>query len=210
VYLSRVELDITNRNTLKALSNRNCFHAAIAYCFQGEKVLWRLDCVKSKYYLLLVSRTKADLSHMQKEFGNSDTAFESLDYTTLFSRIAEGQDWHFRLAANPVKSCKTGENSKERGKTHAHVTVHHQQEWLKTRAPKYGFSVSDDNFKVVASEWITFKKRESKNKIILLSVVFEGKLTVTDPSLFKQALQEGIGKGKAYGLGMISVARPKI
>ncbi|MCK9455862.1 MAG: type I-E CRISPR-associated protein Cas6/Cse3/CasE [Candidatus Riflebacteria bacterium] len=210
MYLSRVELDTTNRNTLKAFSNRNCFHAAIAYCFQGEKALWRLDCVNNKYYLLLVSRSKSDLTHIQKQFGNSKTVSESLDYTSLLDRINEGQNWHFRLAANPVKSLKSTENPKERGKVHGHVTVNCQQEWLKSRAQKHGFSVSDDNFKVIANEWITFNKRESKNKIVLLSVVFEGKLTITDSVLLKKALQEGIGKGKAYGLGMLTIAKPKI
>ena len=39
----------------------------------------------------------------------------------------------------------------------------------------------------------------------ILGATFEGILTVTDPELFCRALTEGIGRGKAYGMGMMTV-----
>ena len=38
-------------------------------------------------------------------------------------------------------------------------------------------------------------------------VLFEGRLVVTDAALFRQTLERGIGSGKAYGFGLLSVAR---
>lgn len=38
------------------------------------------------------------------------------------------------------------------------------------------------------------------------SVVFEGHLRVTDPDAFREALVTGIGSGKAFGFGLLSIA----
>ena len=37
-------------------------------------------------------------------------------------------------------------------------------------------------------------------------VVFDGHLRVTDERAFKAALANGIGSGKAYGFGLMSIA----
>ena len=54
------------------------------------------------------------------------------------------------------------------------------------------------------------KSNESdKNKphhLTFGSVVFEGVLQVTDALKFREALQKGIGSGKAYGFGLLSIA----
>lgn len=47
------------------------------------------------------------------------------------------------------------------------------------------------------------------NRVVtLLSVTFEGLLEVTDEELFKNMLINGIGRGKAYGMGLMTVMRP--
>lgn len=43
----------------------------------------------------------------------------------------------------------------------------------------------------------------------LRSVLYEGVLKVTGPDLFRQTLIHGIGSGKAYGFGLLSVAPAK-
>lgn len=39
----------------------------------------------------------------------------------------------------------------------------------------------------------------------ILSVTYEGVLTVTDEELLKVALTNGIGREKAYGLGILTI-----
>jgi CRISPR system Cascade subunit CasE len=41
------------------------------------------------------------------------------------------------------------------------------------------------------------------------SVLFEGVLQVTDPDGFRETLATGIGSGKAYGFGLLSIAPPR-
>ena len=57
------------------------------------------------------------------------------------------------------------------------------------------------------TKWYTFRKGGAGNRVTLLSVTYEGVLQVTDPEAFCCALTQGIGRGKAYGMGMLTVVR---
>lgn len=43
------------------------------------------------------------------------------------------------------------------------------------------------------------------NRVSFLAVTYEGILQVTDAELFRKALTDGIGREKAYGMGMLTV-----
>jgi len=45
------------------------------------------------------------------------------------------------------------------------------------------------------------------NDISLSSVLFEGRLRVTDRDLFLETMKKGIGSGKAYGFELLSIAK---
>ena len=80
----------------------------------------------------------------------------------------------------------------------------HQNKWLLDRAEKHGFALDPAAFTVTASGWLHFSKGD-KNRISLLSATYEGVLQVTDADLFRQTLTRGIGRGKAYGQGLLTV-----
>lgn len=45
-----------------------------------------------------------------------------------------------------------------------------------------------------------------RRQLTFAAVLFEGLLEVTDPDAFRAALEQGIGSGKAYGFGLLSIA----
>jgi CRISPR system Cascade subunit CasE len=45
------------------------------------------------------------------------------------------------------------------------------------------------------------------NDLSLASVLFEGRLRITDKDRFLETIKKGIGPGKAYGFGLLSIAR---
>lgn len=49
-------------------------------------------------------------------------------------------------------------------------------------------------------------QRTGKPNLTFGAVLFEGVLRVTDAAAFRAALERGIGSGKAYGFGLLSVA----
>ena len=210
MYLSRVELDETRRTTMRALAAPQKLHGAVESAFLGERRrrLWRLDHWNEKLYLLLLSEDRPDLSEISKQFGpaNRQGSTETREYTQLLDRIVPGSVWQFRLTANPTKSCAEKAGTDHRGKVLAHCTVEYQEKWLLDRAEKHGFQLEPDGFTVTASRWLHFAKNGMQNRTVsLLSVTYEGVLQVTQPDLFRALLTGGIGRGKAYGLGLMTV-----
>lgn len=204
MYLSRIKLDITRSDTMRAFVSPNLIHGALE-CAETDgrtRKLWRIDRLGNEQYLLIVSESALDFSITAKQFGG-DTTVETKSYDGLLARIVNGSQWQFRLKANPTvqkTDAKTG-----RGKPIAHITPKHQEEWLKRQAEKHGFSLSDDEWRVTGSQWYRFRKGQSQHKVCMLAVTYEGILTVTDADLFRNALTQGIGREKAYGMGMLTV-----
>jgi CRISPR system Cascade subunit CasE len=76
------------------------------------------------------------------------------------------------------------------------------------KGEKCGFSVKDDDFFVMESCWQRFYKGAQRKKpVTLLAVTYEGILKVTDAEKFRQTLTDGIGRGKAFGMGMLTVVK---
>lgn len=201
MYLSRIALNMERYETMGALQQTERLHAMIAACFSlNEKKLWRIDSLKGKSWLLVLSETPPISDTISEQIGFIGETWETKDYTPLMERIKENSAWHFRLTANPTQSIPV---QGERGKVKAISVVPKQREWLQRQGEKHGFNVQQDQFDVVANEWKHFKHRQEE--ITLLSTTFEGYLTVTDPRLFGEVLIQGIGRGKAYGLGLMTV-----
>ena len=59
----------------------------------------------------------------------------------------------------------------------------------------------------VVEQFGTGAAPESRNYDPLLAVTYEGVLQVTDPEAFRNLLCQGMGRGKAYGLGLLTVMR---
>ena len=206
MILSRIELDLRQRAVMKALASPNLIHGAIEQSFPGPRGrrLWRVDTLGDKTWLLVLSQDKPDFSRLAAQFGAA--GWESREYEPLLRRIESGSVWHFRLTANPTVSKSRVRD--ERGKVLGHITPTHQKRWLSNRAEKHGFSLVEEEFDVVQSRWLRFRKgTDGGRPVTLLSVTYEGSLTITDPFLFTQTLTEGIGRGKAYGLGLLTDAQ---
>lgn len=210
MYFSRVLLDVSKRKTQAALVSPNKFHGAVeeAFCERQGRNLWRVDHLRGRSYLLLVSAERPNLSRIAAQFGFEDDCGESKDYDGLLGRIEKGSEWYFRLAANPVHSVWDGrKDGQKRGKVTAHTSERFQLKWLEEQAVKRGFSLLPGSVRVMESNWRIFIKNNSGQKVWILEAVFEGKLRVEDVDLFRDALVNGIGREKAYGMGLLTIVR---
>jgi CRISPR system Cascade subunit CasE len=209
MYLTRVELDLQKRKTLQALSAPNLLHGAIEAGFSDgrKRKLWRIDQLNGCSYLLLVSEDKPELPSLVKQFGREPFETHALTkkYDAFLNRISTGRKYRFRLTANPTTSVMKEKGVKTRGRVYANITPRYQKKWLLERAEKHGFSLKNEEFDVVSSRWLRFRKKSGGMQVTLLSVSFEGVLTVTDAEKFREVLIRGIGREKAYGMGMMTV-----
>ena len=81
MYLSRVEIDTLNRRKVSKLTHLGAYHDWVEKSFPleiaaGERFrhLWRIDQLKGKSYLLVLSADKPDLSELRinKVWGSWD------------------------------------------------------------------------------------------------------------------------------------------
>jgi CRISPR system Cascade subunit CasE len=81
--------------------------------------------------------------------------------------------------------------------------------WINSKASQNGFSIVDESLLIrKAPPLLVHKPEDGKMLRIQIQVIdFFGLLRITDSQKFLQAWQSGIGRGKSFGCGMLSLAR---
>lgn len=206
MYLTRMELDVSRRKTCIALDALEMLHGAVESAFSGprRRRIWRVDKCQGRCWLLILSEDRPDLISVSAQFAPPGATWETKDFDVLLRRIENGGLWQFRISANPTYSVA---RPNARGRVCAHTTANHQREWLIEQGSKHGFSVAKDEFDIVQTQWYSFSKGVCKQKVRMLGVTYEGILRVTDAKAFRDALCNGIGREKAYGMGLMTLMR---
>jgi CRISPR system Cascade subunit CasE len=195
---------------LRRIPSAAQIHGMIESAFPGSRenrrLIWRVDPWGEDWHLWLVSPDKPDMTALVSALAVPGEENDSRDYDPLLSRIQAGQVWRFRLCANPVHSVNGDPNTGKRGRVHAHQTVQHQESWLKEpqRLERLGFTPLD--FAVTGDSWRYFKKHGRGTPVALRAVTSDGVLRVDDAQKFRQTLVQGVGRGKAYGLGLLTIS----
>jgi CRISPR system Cascade subunit CasE len=221
MFLHRIHLDLRCREARRDLSDPYQLHSTLCRAFsvpdkkcpEGE-FLWRLEpeTDPTGYPRILVqSRTIPDWTGIGVKgwLAESDPAIDLKGRLKLDS-LKAGQRFRFRLRANP---CVT-----RNGKRLGLLRLEEQEAWIARKGQQHGFSLpqlpffdlsesSQERVNVrVSQEQMLRGSQHSGNTVRVFSVLYDGILTVTDPDRFREALQTGIGHGKAVGLGLLSVA----
>ncbi|MEU8124937.1 type I-E CRISPR-associated protein Cas6/Cse3/CasE [Spirillospora sp. NPDC049024] len=227
MYLTRFRINTQRIGARKLLSSPQVLHAAVMSSFaelpspesDAPRVLWRIDRAgQSQTHLCVVSPYKPDLTHLVEQAGWPTTArWETYDYGPFLDRLKAGDRWAFRLTANPVHSVRNKDGVPT--KTTAHITPRHQMRWLMQRQESGGFAVvrkpsaRDHQDEMDQHELLVhnrrefaFKKKGSTKPVTLVTVTYDGRLEVTDPDAFRRTLTHGLGRAKAYGCGLMTLA----
>ena len=168
--------------------------------------LFRIDPQSGNRVVILVQSTTRP---------NWDYAFHNADYL-LAARpdiglynpsFVNGQTLRFRLKANPTRKIdtKTGPDGRRNNGRRVPVPTDRLYDWLVERAGPAGFSI-DENSVSIQPGYIYMNKPTEERPARLRSVRFDGLLRITDADAFRETLAKGIGPGKAFGFGMLSVA----
>lgn len=204
MYLSRVKINTSIRNTIKFLSSPQVIHAAVEASFTDSdetRKLWRIDYYRGHPYMLLLSQNKPDFASFIKQFGYPDMPGEVRDYQKVLDILQTGQQYRFRLCANPVYSIKQTDG--QRGKVVPHITITQQEAWLQDKSERAGFTLNE-----VAVIQRGIKKFTRQHKYVTLSTAtYEGVLKIKDAEVFKAKIIQGIGRAKSYGCGLLTLAK---
>lgn len=179
--------------------------------------LFRIDPMPNGRAVILVqSALKPDWEYA---FHNADYLLAAPPEVKQFDpSFTKGQRLRFRLVANPTKkintikkeerqNCTKEELKEKKGRHGKRVSVPTDQllEWLARRAEPAGFSI-DKDYTTVQPDYVYVNKRNDGDGQRLRSAHYDGVLDITDHAGFKEALVRGIGPGKAFGFGLLSVA----
>mgnify|MGYP000031549928 FL=1 len=226
MHLTRFRFNTARVGARRLLSSPQALHAAVMSSFadvpvpagDGARVLWRIDRDSAaETRLFMVGPDKPDLTHLVEQAGWPTTGgWETYDYGPFLSRLATGDQWAFRLTANPVHTARRKDD--EPTKVTAHVGLRHQRDWLLKRQENAGFRVVEktperrlmveDQYELTVRDRrrLTFGKGEQRQPVTLVTVTFDGRLEILDAEAFRRALVRGIGKAKAYGCGLLTLA----
>lgn len=209
--MSRVEIDINNRQKIKDLTHLGAYHNWVETSFPDEfeynqrsRKLWRIDQLEGKHYLLVVSSGKPNLNKFET-YGVKGSA-KTQNYETFLNQIEKGMKAKFKVTLNPVFS--ENEESNRRGRVLPLLSEEDQMDFLLRRSEKNGFMLEPEAFVIVEKD---FKRLEKPGKKTLRvnSATYQGELTVSNVEVFKKTLTEGFGKKKAYGFGLMTIIPEK-
>ncbi|MBB5923238.1 CRISPR system Cascade subunit CasE [Actinoalloteichus hoggarensis] len=273
-YLSRIRINPLRAASRTLLANPRALHGAVMAAIPSrpdtQRLLWRLDADDARRpHVLVLSRTRPDWSHLVEQAGWPDADGEHVlirDYAPLLARLADGQEFGFRLTANPVQNtsrpekmttcqAEAVERAAERARAAraegrepdrarsfriGHRTAAAQLDWLLSRTERWGFTIPTSpgsearsmdlgaagtqpdaagqngaggpagaarEVRIIARERHQFGKgARRRTQVVLRTATFQGLLRVTDAELLADRLLHGVGPGKAYGCGLLTLA----
>jgi CRISPR system Cascade subunit CasE len=231
LYLSRLYLNHRSRAVMKDVADPRMLHKTISGCFpaiEGQadrpqhlretprntfNILHRLERQRDCFVLYVQSTVSPDWSRLTPGYANS---IEVKPINGLYSNISNGTRLVFRLAANPTKRAGKNDTGKDRFRDEKRRRIDIRDDegrirWLERKGAECGFSLCRVSTKPEVASVDAMPRpalifRHDAGRVTLGKAVFDGVLEVTDADAFRNAIASGIGTGKAYGFGLMSVA----
>jgi CRISPR system Cascade subunit CasE len=228
MFLSKLVLNLRHRQARHDLARPYEMHRTLMNNYPHPRVeqrcdlLFRLEPEQTGSPVVLVqTRDDPDWSSLPAGYLLRRAEFKSIPLA-----FSTSQRLRFRLRANPTR--RVSEKNERlggvmAGKRIGLTTETEQVRWLLNKGETGGFRVPGAWVDAVEPESgaalqlpnfrvnVIPEGRDRNNKPghggEFVAVRFEGVLVVSDPNLFAEAVSSGIGSGKAFGFGLLSLAR---
>lgn len=183
---------------------------------QRAGLLFRLEETQGTPVLLVQSSGALNADALGAGFGS----MVERDLTSFLDGLEKGAEVRYRIAAAPSKRLGKSDRNAERlgdraeqlgelaqpGKRAYTRPLFGEQaeEWWRDRAERHGLDLSD-----VASTGAVpslDRGRSGKRGVRIHVTRFDGYAVVRDPDTLREAVRNGIGRGKSFGCGMLSLA----
>lgn len=237
LYLSRLFLNQRDRAVQKDMADCRELHRTVLSAFPDLRetpeaddasatpgdgarsrfaLLYRLEIDRRDIPVLLVQcGHKPDWSaldqrsprYLLKEAEIKDTIAAS------YGALTAGQVLTFKLHANPTVKLAYDRNAEPKRKNGRRVVLVKEEEqlaWLQRKGAQSGFSLMRRGDGAPAMQISPVQRvvgHGPPDTRTFGAVTFEGVLRIEDADLLRAALVGGIGSGKAYGFGLLSLAR---
>lgn len=203
MHLTRLTLDPRSAQARRDLGDAYDMHRTLARAFVADensapiRFLWRLEAGSNAWatpVVLVQAAAEGNWSALQALPNYLQRPAES-KLLHIEQWVEGGAHYRFRLQANPTVT--------RQGKRYGLIGEDEQLAWLNRQGERHGFSVAAAL--VTASDVLASRKGDIR--ISVQRVCFEGRLQVHDLASFSRALAQGVGPAKAFGCGLLSLAR---
>lgn len=202
LYLSQLTLNPLNRDVIRDLASPYDMHRTVLRAFPDAddggpgRVLFRLEESRgpaARRVVLVQSDKPPRWEPLERMPGYLlDVQGKPVDLD-----LPAGRRLAFRLRANPTV--------RREGKRHGLFRPDDQLDWLRRKGTDGGFHVLDAA--VGASGKQLTRRHRGSSPQVHYAVLFEGLLEVADADRFTETVAAGIGPAKAFGFGLLSLAR---
>ncbi|MFJ5228664.1 type I-E CRISPR-associated protein Cas6/Cse3/CasE [Kitasatospora sp. NPDC088391] len=163
-------------------------------------ILFRTETGRDGEQILLQSNRRPDPAQLPDGYGT----IAAKPLAPLLDALRKDLPVRYRIAASPVR--KPGATT--RALYHLPEVVAlggaHADEWWTRQAETSGLALT--TLHSIPLDAATGHRRQDRHRIHHTRTLFEGTARITDPDLLRTRIREGIGRGKAYGCGLLSIA----
>lgn len=206
-YLARIRLNPHSRDVQRDLGDHTQLHKTLMRLLpddlgdnprQQTGLLFRTDTTEDATTLLVQATHPLDPARLPEDYGHTDIK----DLGPMFRALRPGLGVRYRIAVNPSKTQRLPpEHKNKRGKVLPLYDADADQ-WWKRRALNAGLDLRSLHSAPLAP----VTPGDAPDRIRHRLVRYEGTATVTDPEALTAAVLTGIGRGKPYGGGLLSLA----
>ncbi|MFJ9554429.1 type I-E CRISPR-associated protein Cas6/Cse3/CasE [Nocardiopsis sp. NPDC101807] len=172
-------------------------------------LLFRLEETRGAPVLLVQSSGALDANALGEGFGS----VAERDLTPFLEGLEKGEEVRYRIAAAPSKRLGKSEKNADRLGDRAKPGVRaytrplfgeQAEQWWRERAERNGLDLLDvsGTGAVPALD----RGRSGKRGVRIHVTRFDGYAVVRDPDALREAVRNGVGRGKSFGCGLLSLA----
>ena len=203
----RTVLDLNKKMPEVIVDMRDCnaMHRRVMSMFYhvrfdrvAHHILYRIDDADDDHARLLMhSNVLPDVSVVPLRYTRANPASDAF-FGGRLRTVQPGDRYRFRLCTMPSKRIA------QSGKRIPIAHIAEQHAWLVRKGGDHGFAL-DTQPHIHASGVVYGYRGVNHAPMRYVTTTFEGVLTVTDVDALYTAVQQGIGTGKAHGLGLLEV-----
>lgn len=226
MFLSRLELNTRSGDVRRDLGDVQGMHRTLLRAFEqvdgpareAAGLLYRVEAGRSGEIVVLAQSSVQPVWERLPD-GYVQEVCEPKEIDEALAGVRAGMRLRFRLRANPTRKIdtKSGPNGERRnGKRVDLRTEEDQLAWLARKGEAAGFrlmsatvrgeaeGVGVPDVRTTAAARETGRRQGAR--LTFGAVQFDGALEVTDAEALRAAVAVGVGSGKAYGFGLLSLA----
>jgi len=212
MYLSKLSLDVSSPSVAQALASSHDMHRNLMKAFDHNHAIPDRERENIGLLYRIVQKKKdAPVLYVQsiekpywERIALNGYHLCGMNYNLEkeMEHFLNGSQWRFSILAFPSKKVKTIGQKNSRRQL---LTGNRERlSWLTKQGENNGFSI------VSATETPEQEKTELAKKsgsFFLSGVRYDGILRITDEEKFRTAFEKGIGPEKAYGYGLLMIAK---